>query len=113
MKSTVHRSAKKARLISADDVLAKAGANPRYGEAFEDQREEFELIAAMIKARSEAGLTQAQVAERMSTTQAVVARLEAGGRRPSTRTLERFATATGTKLKISFEPKRKGGTAAR
>jgi transcriptional regulator with XRE-family HTH domain len=40
----------------------------------------------------------------MKTTQAVVARLESGGSRPSTRTLERYARATGNRLRISFEP---------
>jgi transcriptional regulator with XRE-family HTH domain len=49
-------------------------------------------------------LTQEQLAERMHTTQSVIARLEGGHVRPSTRTLERFAQATGTRLKISFEP---------
>jgi transcriptional regulator with XRE-family HTH domain len=58
----------------------------------------------LIEARSRAGLKQEQVAQRMKTTQAVVARLEGGGSMPSTRTLEKYANATGTKLKISFEP---------
>jgi len=40
----------------------------------------------------------------MKTTQAVVARLESGRTKPSTRTLERFAAATGMRLRISFEP---------
>ena len=39
----------------------------------------------------------------MGTTQAVIARLESGRVKPSTRTLERFATATGTRLRITFE----------
>jgi hypothetical protein len=39
----------------------------------------------------------------MKTTQAVVARLEGGGSMPSTRALEKYAKATGTRLKISFE----------
>jgi len=43
------------------------------------------------------------VAEAMGTTQAVVARLESGKVLPSTRTLERFAKATHTRLRISFE----------
>ena len=47
---------------------------------------------------------QEQVAQAMGTTQAVVARLESGKTMPSTRTLERFAKATGTKLRIRFEP---------
>jgi hypothetical protein len=40
----------------------------------------------------------------MGTTQAVIARLEGGRIKPTTRTLERFAKATRTRLRISFEP---------
>jgi transcriptional regulator with XRE-family HTH domain len=57
----------------------------------------------MIEARARAGLTQQQLAERMHTTQAVIARLESGRVKSSTRTLERLATATGLRLRISFE----------
>jgi transcriptional regulator with XRE-family HTH domain len=52
-------------------------------------------------------MTQEQVAAAMGTTQAVVARVESGKTMPSTRTLERFAKATRTKLRIRFEPVRK------
>ena len=64
---------------------------------------ESSLVAALIRARTRAGLTQNEVARRMKTTQAVVARLESGGSKPSTRTLERYADATGSRLRISFE----------
>ena len=40
----------------------------------------------------------------MGTTQAVVARLESGRMKPSTRTLERFAKATDSRVRITFEP---------
>jgi len=50
-------------------------------------------------------MTQEQVAAAMGTTQTVIARLESGRTMPSTRTLERFAKATGMRLRISFEPK--------
>jgi transcriptional regulator with XRE-family HTH domain len=40
----------------------------------------------------------------MHTTQAAIARLESGRVKPSTRTLERLAAATGMRLRISFEP---------
>jgi len=53
--------------------------------------------------RAKARLTQAQLARRMATTQSVIARLESGRARPSTKTLERLATATGTRLRITFE----------
>jgi ribosome-binding protein aMBF1 (putative translation factor) len=64
---------------------------------------EFNVARAVIKARATAGLTQEQLAKRMETTQSVIARLESGRSRPSTQTLERLATATGTRLKITFE----------
>jgi transcriptional regulator with XRE-family HTH domain len=40
----------------------------------------------------------------MGSTQVAVARLESGRTMPSIRTLERFAKATNTRLRISFEP---------
>jgi ribosome-binding protein aMBF1 (putative translation factor) len=77
---------------------------PGYKAAYDALEEEFAIISALIEARERAGLTQAQVAKRMKTTQTVVARLESGRTRPSTRTLERFAKATGSKLRIILEP---------
>ena len=76
---------------------------PGYRAEYEALEPEFALARALIAARVNAGLTQEQVAERMATSQSVVARLEAGRVRPSTRTLQRFAQATGTRLRISFD----------
>jgi len=90
---------------TVDDLHKKWMKNPKYRREYQALEEEFSLSAAMIEARARAGLTQEQVAQRMQTTQAVIARLEGGGSRPSTRTLEKYAKATGTQLKISFEPK--------
>ena len=75
-----------------------------YRRAYEELRPEFDIARAVIEARVRAGLTQEQLARRMQTTQSVIARLESGRVRPSTQTLERLAAATGTRLKISFEP---------
>ena len=61
-------------------------------------------VARMIfDARVEAGLTQKQLAEIVGTTQSVIARLESGRAKPSTKTLERLAIATDTRLRIIFE----------
>jgi ribosome-binding protein aMBF1 (putative translation factor) len=68
--------------------------------------DEFALAAAVAKARKRAGLSQAEIARRMKTTQSTIARLESGRGKPSTRTLDRFAKATGHRLRISFEPMR-------
>jgi transcriptional regulator with XRE-family HTH domain len=61
---------------------------------------------ANVKHAAGPGRHEAQAAEAMGTTQAVIARLEGGRVKPSTRTLERFAKATGTRLRIRFEPDR-------
>jgi ribosome-binding protein aMBF1 (putative translation factor) len=78
--------------------------NNEYRRAHEALAPELELARAVIQARVHAGLTQEQLAERMETSQPVIARLESGRVRPSTQTLERLASATRTRLKISFEP---------
>ena len=85
------------------DLHRKWSRDTEYRAAYDEQGPEFELARALIEARVGAGLTQAQLAERMKTTQSVVARLEGGRVHPSTRTLGRVAQATGTRLKISFE----------
>lgn len=77
--------------------------DPDIAKAYDDLAEEFALAAALIDARSKADMTQEEVAKAMGTTQAVIARLESGRTMPSTRTLQRFAEATGSKLRISFE----------
>jgi len=57
----------------------------------------------MIEARTRAGLTQDELASRMETSGTVIARLESGRGLPSTRTLKRFAAATGSRLRITFD----------
>jgi transcriptional regulator with XRE-family HTH domain len=85
------------------DLHAKWMKDPEYRREYENLEAEFALAKAMIEARARAGLTQEELAERMKTSQSVIARLESGRTRPSTRTLERFAQATGTRLRFSFE----------
>jgi ribosome-binding protein aMBF1 (putative translation factor) len=90
--------------IPVHQSFKRWGENPKYRAAYDALEKEFALASAMIKARGDADMTQEQVAKAMGTTQAVVARLESGKVMPSTRTLERFARATHTRLRIRFEP---------
>lgn len=92
------------KLVSADELHAKWMKDAKYRTTYDDLDEEFRLAAALIEARGRAGLTQEELARRMRTKQAVIARLESGRAKPSTRTLERIAQATGHRLRISFEP---------
>ena len=78
--------------------------NPAYAKEYAALEPEFTLISSLIDARIRSGLTQEEIAKRMGTTQSTVARLEGGGTLPSTRTLQRYAAATGSRLKIVLEP---------
>ena len=99
--------------IPVEEALKTWREDPAYVAAYDALGAEFALASALIKARADADLTQDQVAQAMGTTQAFIARLESGRVLPSTRTLERFAKATGTRLRISFEPEGGGRDAAR
>ena len=90
-------------MTKVSDLHRKWMKNPAYRKAHQALEPEFELARALIRARVEAGLTQEQLAQRMQTSQSAIARLESGRFRPSTKTLERLAAATGTRLKITFE----------
>jgi ribosome-binding protein aMBF1 (putative translation factor) len=92
----------KPKFIPVEESFKQWKKDPKYVTAYDALEGEFALASALIKARADADMTQEQVAEAMGTTQAVIARLESGRVLPSTRTLERFAKATRTRLHISF-----------
>ena len=77
-------------------------SDPAYRKAYDALGSEFALVDALIRARTRAHLSQAEVASRMGTTESAVSRLESGRVKPSTRTLERYAEATGHRLRISL-----------
>ena len=94
------------KTIPVEEVAKKWFKDPEFKAAYDALEEEFALAQALISARGNANMTQEQVAKAMGTTQTVVARMESGRNMPSTRTLQRFAKATRTKLRISFEPEK-------
>lgn len=81
--------------------------DPDYRREYDALEEEFSLASALIEARSRAGLTQEELASRMNTSQSAIARMESGKVLPSSRTLQRLASATGTRLRIQFDPIKK------
>jgi transcriptional regulator with XRE-family HTH domain len=86
------------------DLHKKWMDDPEYRREYEALEEEFALASAMIEARKRAGLTQEELAKEMETSQSAIARMESGRTLPSGSTLKRFARATGTRLRITFEP---------
>jgi transcriptional regulator with XRE-family HTH domain len=89
-------------------MVAAWQEDPEFRKAYDDLAEEFGLFDELLKARNRAGLTQAEVADRMGTKTPAVARLEAGGGRqkhsPSLATLHKYAEAVGCRLDIKLIP---------
>ena len=94
----------KKKTIPVQTAFEEWHKDPEYRAEFAALQDEFALADQFIKARSAAGLTQQELAKRMQTSQSYIARLEGGRETPSTRTLNRFAEATGHRVVINFEP---------
>jgi len=62
--------------------------------AYDDETQISEFRDLVHRLRTEAGLTQVELAERMGTTQSAIARVEGGGTRPTLETLEKLAGAS-------------------
>lgn len=79
-------------------ALARADVRQEYARL----NDEFAFLDEILKARSETGLSQAEVASRIGTTQSAIARLESSGsaHSPSIATLQRYASAIGYKLQV-------------
>lgn len=83
-----------------DDLNAGNPLSPEGRKAYEDEARITAFRELVHKLRIEAGLTQAELAERMGTTQSAIARMEGGGVRPTLETLERLAHAVGAELVV-------------
>jgi ribosome-binding protein aMBF1 (putative translation factor) len=64
------------RLNPAEEVAEKRANDPEFRIAYDALEDEFAALAALLDARLQAGLTQAQVASRMGVSQPVLARIE-------------------------------------
>lgn len=87
-----------------NELKARMLAQTATREAYDALGDEFELARQLIEVRTRAHLTQSDVAQRMGTTQSVVARLEGGKQTPSLRTMQRYAQAVGGRLVPRIEP---------
>lgn len=92
------------------EMVAEWMKDPEFKAEYDALEEEFAVFDALVEARKEAGLTQAEVARRMGTKTPAVARLESSGGKnkpsPSLNTLRRYAAAVGCKLEIKMVRKK-------
>jgi transcriptional regulator with XRE-family HTH domain len=89
-------------MLTHKQLRTKALGNAKVKAEFEKLSDEFSLLDEFLNARASQGLTQAQVAEKIGTTQSAVARMESGSGKhsPSLATLSKYAEALGCKLEL-------------
>ena len=87
----------------------RALARPDVKAAYDASADEFAFLDEVLKARAESGLTQAEVAERIGTTQSAIARLESAEPKhsPSLATLQRYAKALGYTVELRLVKERR------
>ncbi len=92
--------------MNHNQLKEKALKNKAVREEYEALAPEYGLLREMLKARNDAGLSQADVAERMGTKPPAITRLESsltsGRHSPSISTLKKYAEAVGCHLEIKF-----------
>jgi transcriptional regulator with XRE-family HTH domain len=94
--------------ISLRNLKQRWLQEPGFAEGYDALAPEFAVASMLIDARTRAKLSQAQLAKKMRTSQSTIARLESGSAKPSLATLERFAEATGMRVRVVFEPVKTG-----
>ncbi len=90
-----------------NDFLETQYQNEEFRKEYESMQPEFDVIKAMVVARTSQNLTQKELAERTGIHQADISKLENGTRNPSLNLLKRLAEGMGMVLKVEFIPKEK------
>ena len=77
--------------------------DPEFRKIYEGSRLEYEIARALIRARIEKKLTQAQLAKKLKTKQTVISRVESGQVTPSLSFLKRLASVLDASLSVQFK----------
>jgi len=83
---------------------AELSKNPEFIREYELLGPQFELACQLIDARLRQGLTQAELARKVGSSQPAIARMESGSYNPSLKMLKRVAAATDSALVVRLEP---------
>lgn len=96
---------KKMKLMTFDEWMKRSLKSPSFRKALEEPDEDpfLEVSYRLITLREKLGLTQAQAAKKVGTTQQGLARLESPNYRGHTlQSLNKIAQGLGKKLRIQF-----------
>jgi ribosome-binding protein aMBF1 (putative translation factor) len=91
----------KLKLISAEKLHQDLMKDPEFRREYEKLEPEFQIARQIIAARIKRKLTQAELAKRAKTGQAVISRLEGMNAKPSISLLSRVAQALGIKIQVT------------
>ncbi len=89
---------------SYKDVREELLSDPEVLKEYDDHAFEFEVAKVLIEARHKAHLTQCEVAKRMRTSQAQIARMESGAHMPSLQSIYSYAKAIGKTIRFEIKP---------
>ena len=89
-----------------DDFFNEQMKDTAFKEEYEKLQPEFDIIRAMVDARTSQDMTQKELSERTGINQADISKLENGIRNPTVNLLKRLAEGMGMTLKIEFIPKK-------
>ncbi len=93
-------------MMGHNELKKKALKNKAVRDEYNALKPEFLLLRGMLKARNEAGLSQADIAKKMGTKAPAITRLESsltsGIHSPSIATLKKYAEAVGCHLEIKL-----------
>lgn len=87
------------------DSLATRLKDEDFRKEYENIQPEMDIIRAIIAARKEQNITQADLAARTKINQADISKLENGSKNPSLKMLKRLAEGLNMDLKIQFVPR--------
>lgn len=90
-----------------EDFLNEQLQDEEFRKEYESMQPEFDVIRAIVDARTSQNLTQKELAEKTGINQADISKLENGTRNPSIKLLKRLAEGMDMVLRIEFIPKQK------
>lgn len=93
---------KNRRIYTFEEDLAERLKNPRFKRTWKESEAEYLLACQLIEARLKRKLSQRDLAKKVGTSQAAIARIEGMVANPSLNFLKRLSSALGVKLSISL-----------
>jgi len=86
--------------ITFNDWRRESMRDPRFQKAYTALQPKYDVIRAVLDARLRGGITQAELARRIGTTQSAIARFESGAGNPTLDFLSKVSAAVGAKLEV-------------